>query len=228
MIVGLFHFPPKFIQNSQSQTSGEGKMPLLFHWWFLAFGIYYVIAAQGLVNNPTNLNLANPAAAALTSYSLIRIAAWIHRFVGVRKSLAFITVILLMVGGLGQQALHSFAFHPWAEDDYKLGLALRQVSQPEELVITAASTPGDPVSIYYSQRRGWVFPPVYVWSSHFNLEDEHGIRLLNELVSKGASWFGIVNQQKFVSEHPKLSAYIDQNFNRYKESSKFVIYRVRF
>jgi 4-amino-4-deoxy-L-arabinose transferase-like glycosyltransferase len=227
-ITGLFLRPPELVQNSQSQTNDQGKVPWLFHGWFLAFGIYYVIAAQGLVNNPTNLNLANPAAAALTAHSLIKIVVWIHRVIGTRTSLAFMAAILLMIGGIGQRTLQSFAFYPWAENEYKLGLALRQVSQPHELVITVTSTPGNAVAVYYSQRRGWVFPPVYAWSSLFNLEDDEGIRLLAELTSKGANWFGIVNQQQFASIHPKLSAYINRNLERYQVAPEFVIYRIRF
>ncbi len=235
-LTGLFIRPPELAQNSPSQTSpsqtspsqtnAEGKVPWLFHGWLLAFGLYYAIAAQGLVNNPSNLNLANPAAAALTAHSLIKIAQWIDRAIGVRASLALIAAILLMVGGLGHSALKSFALYPWAEDGYKLGLALRQVSQPDELVITITSQPGDSVAVYYSQRRGWVFPPVYAWSVLTDFEDEEGIRLLKELVSQGADWFGIVDQQQFVSAHPKFSAYLNQNLEQHQANSEFVIYHI--
>lgn len=192
--------------------------------WLLA---YIAIAAQGLVDNPTNLNIVNPAAAALTAHSLLKIAAWIQHVIGARRSLAFMAAILLMIGGLGRRALKGFAFYPWAKNDYKLGLALRQISQPHELVITATTIPGDAVAVYYSQRRGWVFPPIYAWSSLYDLNDEDGIRSLEELIGKGDNWLGIVNQQQFARTHPKLSAYMDRNLERYQATSEFLIYRIR-
>ncbi|MBD1823358.1 glycosyltransferase family 39 protein [Cyanobacteria bacterium FACHB-DQ100] len=217
-IVGLFLRPP---------SHNEYKAPWLFHIWMLAFGFYYAIAAQGLVNNPTNLNLSNPATAALTAHSLIKIAAWIRAKLGTRASLAWMAVVLLLIGGLGQRALHRFALRPFAEQDFKLGLALRQAAQTNELVVTATSTPGDAVTVYYSQRRGWVFPPLYAWSSSLSqLEDEEGIRLLKELAGKGADWFGLVKPEQFASQHPQLMEYLDRNLSRYQASPEFTIYRI--
>ena len=43
--------------------------------------------------------------------------------------------------------------------DYKMGLALRRLRQPSDLVVVLAREVGSPVAIYYSGGRGWVFPP---------------------------------------------------------------------
>jgi hypothetical protein len=215
----------------QELTDSSGKAPWLFHWWVLAFVFYYLIAAQGLVNNPTNINIINPAVAALTANVLIAIASFGQRIAGLPTSTALIAAILLIVAGVGHRGLEGFPLRPWAENDYKLGLALRKASPANDLVVTATSTTGSTVAIYYSQRRGWTFPPAYTWSSLKSmslLDDSVAIRLLEELEIKGANWFGIVNEQKnrLRKDNPKLVEYIERAFERYQESPEFVIYRI--
>ncbi len=224
VIVGLFLRPPQLIDSS-------GKAPWLFHWWVVAFVFYYLIAAQGLVNNPTNINIINPAVAALTGNVLIAIASFVQRLAGLPTSIALIVAILLIVAGAGHRGLERSVLRPWAENDYKLGLALRKASPPNDLVVTATSAIGDTVAIYYSQRRGWMFPPAYTWSSLKSmslLDDSEAIRLLEELKIKGAKWFGIVNEEKnrFKKDNPKLVEYMERVFERYQESPEFVIYRI--
>ena len=229
-IVGLFLRPPQS-EPFQELTDSSGKAPWLFHWWVLAFVFYYLIAAQGLVNNPTNINIINPAVAVLTANVLIAIASFGQRIAGLPASIALIAAILLIVAGVGHRALEGFALRPWAENDYKLGLALHKASPPNDLVVTATSTTGSTVAIYYSQRRGWTFPPAYSWSSLKSmslLDDSEAIRLLKELSIKGANWFGIVNEQnnRLRKDNPKLVEYIERVFERYQESPEFVIYRI--
>ncbi|MEQ9232884.1 glycosyltransferase family 39 protein [Coleofasciculus sp. E2-BRE-01] len=225
--IGLVLRPPQSEHQSRDSISSA---PWLFHWWIIAFAIYYLIAAQGLVNNPTNLNLINPAAAALTSNVLIVGFSFIRRIAGFPTSLALITTLLILIIGIGQHKLKTLAFRPWAANDYQLGLALRQISQPDDLVVTATSTTGDTVAIYYSQRDGWVFPPAYTWSSlsWSELDDEDAILLLKELSDKGATWLGIVNKQKnqLSKEKPKLIEYMERTFEVYQKSPRFMIYHI--
>lgn len=233
VVIGLFLRPPRSEPNSgldQQFRNRRGEAPWLFHGWMLAFALYYLVAAQGLVNNPTNLNIVNPAAVALSANALIAIAAFAQRIAGSTASLALIVAVLLIVAGSGHRKLENFAKRVWAEDDYKLGLALRQVSQPNDLVVTATSTTGDTVAIYYSQRRGWTFPPVYAWSSlrSLKMDDDAAIRRSQELSDKGATWFGMVNRQKneLLKDNPKFIKYVQRTFERYQENPKFTIYRI--
>jgi hypothetical protein len=69
---------------------------------------------------------------------------------------------------LGVAATHGFAmynvrwmYRNYARETRELGLALARISQPSDLVVTVANDIGDPGAIYYSQRRGWVFPPAW-------------------------------------------------------------------
>lgn len=223
IVVGLFLQPPYSKQNSKAEQPLEmraNKAPWLFHWWILAFVIYYLIAAQGLVGNPTNLNIINPAAAALAGNTLIALASLTQRIVGSTGAMAFIAVILLTIGGVGAKNLKPL-YYPYAENAYKLGLALNEITQPNDLVVTIAQENiGDPVAIYYSRRRGWVFPPATIgskfkWRDDGIQDDIEAIRLLEELQTQGAKWLGIVNDQKekIWKENPKFVEYIEHKFS---------------
>jgi hypothetical protein len=148
--------------------------------------------------------------------------------------MVLIAVILLLIGGVGSKNLKP-KYYPHAEDAYKLGLALNQITQPNDLVVTIAQDIGDPVAIYYSQRRGWVFPPVTNWSPLLNTwwdgikNDREAIQLLEELREQGAGWLGIVKDKKdkIWKENPKLVEYIARTFELYQESPDWIIYRIR-
>ena len=229
--IGLFLSPPRNDFNFASQQQkATSKAPWFFHWWLAAFVAYYLVAAKGLVDNPTNLNLINPAAAALAARALIVITSWIQRLLKSPNSFALIAVVLLMIAGFGHQKLKQSFLLPFSENSHNLGLALRQVSQPDDLVVTVTIPLGDTVAIYYSQRRGWMFPPAYTWSTiGLNLKDELvSIRLLDELLLKGANWFGIVDKQRnqLQKDNPKFIDYVERTFERYQEKPGFVIYRI--
>ncbi|PSP36569.1 MAG: hypothetical protein BRC57_01290 [Cyanobacteria bacterium QS_8_48_54] len=119
---------------------------------------------------------------------------------------------------------------PYGDESYKLGSALQQVSQPGDLVVTMASELGDPNAIYYSQRRGWVFPPAsndINWS-HLPENDSESIRMFESLRLKGADWLGIANEQKkdFRSEHPNLAEHIQRTCQFHSRSKDYYICRI--
>jgi hypothetical protein len=225
VFVGLLLRPPQCNPDSN-------KAPWLFHWWIVAVVIYYLIGAKQLVDNPTNLNIINPAAAALAGHGIIAIALLCKQIVGYPATLAFMAAIILFIGGFGYQDLKGIYYQPTTEKDYKLGLALRSVSQPEDLVVTIAHNIGNPVAIYYSQRRGWVFPPAWkgvVWWADDDIKNNpKTIRLLEELRNKGADWLGIVNEQKIQlsKDNPKFFKYIEQSCELNQETPDYIIYRI--
>lgn len=232
--VGLFLRPPQSDNNSKSkqQEDTPAKAPWLFHWWILAIVIYYLIGAQQLVDNPHNLNIIHPAVAALTARAIIAIASFTYHRAGTRASVATVAAILLIVSGFASRNLKAVYFSPFAEQGYKLGLALRQTTQPSDLVVTISQEIGNPISVYYSQRRGWVFPPalpgIKWWNSDDLNDNSKAIRLLEELRAKGADWLGIVNHQKIKlwQNNPKLVEYIEQTFELHQENPEWVIYRI--
>lgn len=237
--IGLF-LPPHYklpTQESEEQSSnGAVPVPGMFHWWILAFAIYYFIGAQQLVANPSNLNIVNPAAAALAGNGLIAIASFAKRVGGSSSALALITAILLIISGIGYKQLNTW-YYPWAKDGYELGIALQQITQASDLVVTIANRGGgDPVAIYYSQRRGWVFPPEsYQGSIRQNkvnwrekIKEDTLILLLKDLIIQGADWMGIVkyDNNQIAKDNSKLVAYIQKTLELYQETPNWVIYRI--
>ena len=241
VFVGILLRPPQWNGNSESEQPLKdtyGKAPWLFHWWVLGVAMYYFIGAKHLVDQPYNFHLINPAAAALAGHAILalaklsaKIASFAHQSARSPAALAAIAAILLMIGGVGHRNLW-IMYHPYAEQSHKLGLALRQISQPGDLVATIPNEIGNPIAIYYSQRRGWVFPPAWpdvVWWDEIPPgDDKILISLLDQIRSKGADWLGIVKPQKnkLQKNTPKFIEYLARTCELKQESPDWLIYRI--
>jgi 4-amino-4-deoxy-L-arabinose transferase-like glycosyltransferase len=206
------------------------KAPWLFHWWIAAGIVYYFIGALELVKNPWNLHIITPPVAALAGHGVVSISTPRGRSVWSPSSWVTIIGILLIIAGFGQSGLR-WAYKPYADEGYKLGLALRQITQPGELVVTTAKAVGDPVAILYSQRRGWVFPPYQPdrqWKNQLPEDDDEAIRLFEELRAQGADWLGIVDERKndYWKDHPKLTEHITRTCEFHSRTPDYVIYRI--
>src|SRR6266480_579098 len=216
-----------------SEKRPLAKAPWLFHWWLLGMVPLYIVAARELVLNPQNFHIVNPAAAAVSSDAIMTIAWFITRIVRsssralVRTRVIAVSLIIITVSG-------TIAFirmcYPYAQQGYKLGLALRRVSQPRDLVITMANGLGDPIVIYYSQRRGWLFPPPpTVDVTKLPEDDRESIQTFDELRADGAAWLGIVapQQAKLRQSHPRLLAHFERTCRLYQRNPKWFIYFIK-
>ena len=61
-------------------------------------------------------------------------------------------------------------------------------SDPKDLVVVSGKEAGNPLAIYYSRRKGWVFPPP---PSDFDMEPSEAIHQLSEMSRRGARWFAL-------------------------------------
>ncbi|MEW6126844.1 MAG: glycosyltransferase family 39 protein [Acidobacteriota bacterium] len=214
--------------KNPASTTDSMKAAWLFHWWMLAGVVFYLIGAKELVNNPWNFHIINPAAAALAGQAILWIAIFAKRLIHPLAKPLIITLLLALIFFRGQQGL-SFMYKPYAEDGYQLGLALRRITAPESLVVTIADDPGDPVAIYYSGRRGWVFPPARPDKSWGVIpEDAEAIRLFEELRAEGAGWLGMVRSQKqeLIKRHPLFVEHLERTCELQQSESGFVVYRI--
>ncbi|MBW4650316.1 MAG: glycosyltransferase family 39 protein [Kastovskya adunca ATA6-11-RM4] len=226
---GLIFPPPREKPTQNSPVNFSGKAPWLFHWWFLGGVIYYLIGAKELVNNPWNFHLINPAAAAIAGHAILVTASLWNPVWRSPISLSIIAAFLFFIASFGQAGLQ-WVYKPYAYESYKLGLALRQFSQPGDLVVTLANTLGDPIPIYYSQRRGWVFPPVIEDGvlPQFPEDDNEAIQMFEEMRAKGADWLGIVEERKkdFWTDHLTLVEHIKRTCEFKAKTPEWVIYRI--
>jgi hypothetical protein len=218
-------------QTSSSMPVEPRRAPWLFHWWLFGCIMFYLIGARELVENPWNFHLFNPPIAVLAGHALVLIWSFGHSKVWNWAAAGRLGVILLIVVVVGQGVLKTMYKPEHATQSYRMGLALHEMTQPGDLVVTLANDIGDPVAIYYSQRRGWVFPPADIdraWNE-LPANDDESILLFDQLRTQGAGWFGIVNERKkdFWVDHPKLVEYIKRTSEFKIKTDDYVIYRIR-
>lgn len=230
------------LRNSAKEHQGSNcQTPWLFHFWLLAGLLYYLIGAKELVANPWNFHIISPAAAALAGRSIVLLATLATRAArgpilahrtGWRSSIVprlVSAAALLVIVVSGQRGLR-WMYHPYAYESRELGRALRRASQPDDLVLTVANDLGDPIPIYYSQRRGWVFPPAQpdqAWNQ-LPKDDNETIQLFKDLRAQGADWLGIVHEQRDAlwEDHPLWIEHVESTCQFHSESPEYVIYHI--
>ncbi len=192
------------------------------------------LLASELAVNQWNLHIADPAVAALSSYAIITISSFVAklarpsgRFV---VKVAIITASLITITVLGAMQLR-LMYTPYHEPGYELGLALRKISQPRDLVVTMATVLGDPIVLYYSQRRGWIFPPPPPATANVMAlpeDDRESIMAFEKLRAEGAAWLGIVARQHALlrQKHPLLLAHFQRVCRLYQRNPKWFIYSI--
>jgi hypothetical protein len=207
--------------------------PWLFHWWLFGGVLCYLIAAKELVSNVWNLEIINPAAAALASHAIITIAFLVSKITpaAMRPVIrpAIVGVSLAAIAVFGAMLLKKL-YYPYANQSYEMGRALREVSQPRDLVVTIATDLGNPIAIYYSRRRGWPFPPPTPTRDIIELppDDNESIQMFEQLRMQGATWLGIVATQQVSLNrtHPLLLAHFERTCRVHWRDSKWTIYFV--
>jgi hypothetical protein len=217
-------------QQMQSPVDDARRAPWLFHWWLVGCGCYYLIGARELNDNLWSFHLFNPPIAALAGHGLVLLWSLGAQRAQGRQALVRVGVVLLLIFGVGQIALRPMYDPEHAAKSYQLGLGLREMTQPGDLVVTLASDPRDPTAIYYSQRRGWIFPPADVERGGNALpkDDNESIRLLDQLRAQGAKWLGITNDREdFWVNHRTLASYVKKTCEFVVKTDDYVIYRIR-
>jgi 4-amino-4-deoxy-L-arabinose transferase-like glycosyltransferase len=209
--------------------------PWLFHWWLVACVVLYLIAAYELVWNPWNFQVFNVVAAAFAGRALIFIGR--IRWFSNSPRVIFLAISLSLVA-LTYSALRALPqfwnLSQRAVDDYELGKALSQISQPGELVATVPSLMGDPRVIYYSRRHGWVFPDPYRNWEMLPPDGESAIQAFENLRLQKARWFAVARSpidghrppKNFWEYHKQLIEYVERTSERADVSPHGIIYRI--
>ncbi|RUU61457.1 glycosyl transferase, partial [Mesorhizobium sp. M2C.T.Ca.TU.009.01.2.1] len=123
---------------------------------------------------------------------------------------------------------------PIAMNGKLLGEQLARVAQPGELVVAIAPEAGDPVAVYYSRARGWVFPPGggdVEWSK-FVEDDATAIAQLEDLRAQGADYFGTAKNaadkqdRQFMKHHDGVIDHLDKTATKLVDSDTMLVYRI--
>ena len=221
----LFKKVSKRAESEQPIAGVANDAPWLFHWWIAAGAVYYFIGARELIENPSNFHILSPAVAALSAYGVVALASLGFRQRTLRIAMAALLVVAIGIWGQRRSRLHS----SYAKQSYELGLALKSASQPDDLVVTLGDMIGCPVAIYYSERRGWLFPPFEEIKDWDMLpKDDEAIEILERLRAKGAEWFGVVNNRKddIWEGRPGFARYIERTCELKETNKDAIIYRL--
>jgi 4-amino-4-deoxy-L-arabinose transferase-like glycosyltransferase len=219
VIVGLFLSPP---------TNMSKRPQWLFHSWVCALPILYVFEAQHLVTDVHNLNIINPIAAAFSGRAVNKIFSILKSTWGTRFAIIGLVGILFMITVIGRYETRWIYRKYYYQNEYTLGMELRKLAQPDDLVVTFGL---NPVPIYYSGLYGWVFPPSETWHQpHDDLykDSQERIRVLDSLRRRGAVWLVLASSSfKGFDKAPLLLNYINTHYVISYKSQAGDIYRLR-
>jgi 4-amino-4-deoxy-L-arabinose transferase-like glycosyltransferase len=232
LVVGALVVAPPRVETAGVERQAPASR--FFHWWLLVSGgSYYLIGASHLVWQPYNFHLFDPPAAALAGHAVIVLADTARRHAGVWAARLILVGLPVSIAISGLPYLRS-VYEPISAGGHRMGLALRDVSAPGDLVVTIPEFAGDPVAIYYSRRRGWVFPPASVWAAipenwDQAIEAKEAAEWLDHLRHQGARWLAIVAPQRarLWRVNPDLAAYVERHFDVGLEAPDYVIFRAR-
>ncbi|MBE9066475.1 glycosyltransferase family 39 protein [Leptolyngbya cf. ectocarpi LEGE 11479] len=206
-------------------------LPWLFHTWLLAFGIFYLLSAKEIIYYPWSLAILNPAVAALVGHGIVQLISFLTSNKQPILS-ASMAIFFLFFVGVNSHTSTDHLYQAYAQESYELGLELRKITRPDEMIVTLANTIDDPIALYYSQRKGWVFSHSTetkgrAWN-HLPEDDNEAIFMLENLRRKGADWLGIVDERKkdFWVDHPELVEHINRTCHFQDKTPKWVLYKV--
>ncbi len=225
--IGLMFLPPKILNTATP------RLGYLFHAWLIGAVLVYLVAAREISANVWNYHIFSVPLAAFGGRGLLLIARatenrpswpWFYMRMGVLGA----TVV-----GFGTLPGTAIMKRPGAMAAFELGSDLERITQPGDLVIAMAPNVGDPIAIYYSRRRGWVFPPAggqNDWSIFY--ENDVAIASLENLKAAGAKWFGVPKDthdslgRDFFDHHKPLVDYLERTAKRVADEETYVIYKL--
>ena len=186
-----------FVGFDPRQNSSDAKLdaPWFFHIWFLGCALFYLTAALELRGNPWNLHIFNPPAAAFAAAGVALVANAVKAGLASARLLAALAMVFTMLA-TGRAGVDRIKHDEVGALDHALGGRLAELSREGDLIVASGTYAGSAVAIYYSRRKGWLFPPPKEADQKgFHIYDEDGrsaIEELTDLVKRGAKLFGFV------------------------------------
>ncbi|PWJ92988.1 MULTISPECIES: glycosyltransferase family 39 protein [Mesorhizobium] len=229
LIVIGFWLPPRPSTGSQ-----ERILSAIPYVWLAGALVVYVAAAREITSNPWNYHIFHVpfamfcARGALVLATLASGMTWSPMVV--LRSVCIAAVVLVW----STCPLVKTMKAPIAMNGKLLGEELARLAKPGDLVIAVAPDVGDPVAVYYSRMRGWVFPPGggdFNWAM-FVKDDATAIAQIEELRAEGADFLGATknaeddNNQLFVEHHAGVIDYLDKIGTKLVDSDKLLIYKI--
>lgn len=224
-----FWTPPKPAEQTKQRT-----LSAIPYVWLAASAVVYFAAAREITANPWNYHIFHVPFAIFCGRGVITLATLASATVlspaVILRSISIAVVVLVW----STFPLVKTMKAPTAMSGKLLGEELARLARPGDLVVAIAPEVGDPVAIYYSRARGWVFPPGggdVEWSK-FVEDDATAIAQLEELRAKGADWFGVTRdaedsqKRRFVEHHGGVIDYLNKTGTKVVDSDKLLIFKI--
>lgn len=228
MFFGLWTMPT-------GRTAGaDAALELVPLVWLVAGAIVYLVAAKEITSNPWNLHLLSIPVAMFCGHAVVGLLDHGKTVLASTRGMARLVILTVAIVGLSTVPRVTSMKDPQAEEARLLGQELERLKAPGDLVIAVAPEVGDPIAIYYSRGRGWVFPPgggQTDWST-FNADGPEAIAVLEGLHTQGARWFGVTRNARdrqdrlFIEHHSQLLAHLEATALKVADTSVYLIFRL--
>ncbi|MGV4794943.1 glycosyltransferase family 39 protein [Rhizobium sp. F40D2] len=226
--VGLW-LPPRPAEDQKQRT-----LSAIPYVWLAAAMILYLSAAGEITSNVWNFHIFHVPIAIFSGHGALLLARLASRTIlapaVVLRAICIVAVTLVW----STFPLVRTMKKPIAMKGKLLGEELARLAQPGDLVVAIAPEVGDPVAVYYSRTRGWVFPPGggdTEWSK-FVADDATAIAQLEDLRAQGADLFGVAKNATdkqdllFIEHHDGVVDYLDRTATKLVDSDDLLVYRI--
>ncbi|QSY93341.1 glycosyltransferase family 39 protein [Rhizobium bangladeshense] len=219
---------------SRAEDPRQRALSAIPYVWLAAAVILYLAAAGEITSNVWNLHVFHVPAAMFCGHGALLLAKLSSKTVlNPTVVLRSICIVIVAVGWSTLPLVRTMK-KPIATNGKLLGEELARLAQPGDLVVAIAPEVGDPVAVYYSRARGWVFPPGggdAEWSK-FVADDTTAIAQLEELRAQGADLFGVAKNatdkeaRLFLEHHDGIIDHLDRTATKLVDSENLLIYRI--
>ncbi|MBB4190929.1 4-amino-4-deoxy-L-arabinose transferase-like glycosyltransferase [Rhizobium aethiopicum] len=226
--VGLW-IPPRSVEDLKQRA-----LSTIPYVWMAAAMILYLAAAGEITANVWNFHIFHVPLAIFCGRGALLLATLSSRTV-LKPAVALRAICIVAVAlAWSTLPLVRTMKKPVATKGKLLGEELARLTQPGDLVVAIAPDVGDPVAVYYSRARGWVFPPGggdADWST-FVADEATAIAQLDELRAQGADLFGVAKNatdqqnRRFVEHHVGVIDYLDKTATKLVDSNDLLVYRI--
>ncbi|ARQ11102.1 PMT family glycosyltransferase protein [Rhizobium etli] len=228
LAVGLW-IPPRPAEDPEQR-----RLSAIPYVWLAAATILYLAAAGEITANVWNFHIFHVPVAMFSGHGALLLATLSPRAV-LKPAVALRAICIVAVALAGSTLpLVRTMKKPIAMKGKLLGEELARLAKPGDLVVATAPDVGDPIAVYYSRARGWVFPPGggdADWSK-FVADDATAIAQLEELRAQGADLFGVTKNAtdhadlRFFEHHVGVIDYLDKTATKLVDSDDLLVYRI--
>jgi hypothetical protein len=196
--------------------SPVARAPLLFPIWLFCCVLLYLCISRELVDNPWNFHIADPGLAALAGAGLLTATGLDRDCVNPARHAWRAAVVFVMLLPGSRTNLNNMKWGYTYFTDLNMGKALLLVSDPKGLVVASGKDAGNPLAIYYSRRKGWIFPPPPGDFTMYDMEPSEAVHQLSEMRRHGARWFALamdahdIAGRKFADRYPEVISFLDR------------------